>query len=161
MPNWFTCGKEITFDKTILSKTGKQIPLLPNKKFAHGHDKDGNEVNKPIEELGQQQLQGQESNKQTEGGGFTQGGGYMDTKRLRVMVEELQKKANENEELFNSIYQLCRNNATMLGELMNHFKLTEPTTAADMYLKSQKQNQQQPAEVHGWNSNTAAEQQQK
>ena len=156
MPNCFTCGKEITFDKKILSKTGKQIPLLPDKQYAHGHDKDGNEVNKPIEELGQQQLPKQDWNttstekyktppKSEEG--FTQGGGYMDTKRLRVMVEELQKKSNENEELFNSIYQLCRNNATMLGELMNHFKLTEPTTAAGLYKK-----QNNPAEVQGWNS---------
>jgi hypothetical protein len=93
MPNCFTCGKEITFDKKILSKTGKQIPLLPDKQYAHGHDKDGNEVNKPIEELGQQQLPTQQEKKDwnttstakyKEEGGFTQGGGYMDTKRLRM-----------------------------------------------------------------------------
>jgi hypothetical protein len=164
MPKCFTCDTEITFDKNILSKTGKQIPLLPNKQFAHGHDKDGNVVNKPIEELegqgggGGQAWKSHDSSKPSISTGQSQGGSYLDTKRLRVMLEELQKKVNEYEELFDSIYQLCRNNATMLGELMNHFKLTEPTTAADLY---KKQNPQEEKKVYGWNDDIPKDAQQK
>src|SRR6188508_3639637 len=48
MPNCFTCGEEITFNKSILSKTGKQIPLWPDQQSTHGHDDDGNAVRGPL-----------------------------------------------------------------------------------------------------------------
>src|SRR5688572_31585621 len=49
MANCFTCGEQITFDKNILSKTGKQIPLWPDKQDAHGHDKDtGKLIRQPL-----------------------------------------------------------------------------------------------------------------
>lgn len=44
MPMCFKCGEEITFNKNILSKTGKQIPLYPDQQSTHGHDDDGNPV---------------------------------------------------------------------------------------------------------------------
>jgi hypothetical protein len=42
VPSCFKCGEEITFNKNILSKTGKQIPLWPDQQSTHGHDEDGN-----------------------------------------------------------------------------------------------------------------------
>lgn len=40
----FTCGEEIAFDKSIVSKTGKQIPLWPDKENTHGHDENGEPI---------------------------------------------------------------------------------------------------------------------
>ena len=67
----------------------------------------------------------------------------MDTKRLRVMTEEIGKKQLEHDDILQSIYALCRNNSNMLLEIMNHFKLVEPTTAAALH-----QQQQNPDEKY-------------
>lgn len=48
MPTCYTCQEEITFDKNIRSKTGKQIPLWPDKQNAHGHDEQGNAIKQPL-----------------------------------------------------------------------------------------------------------------
>lgn len=151
MPNCYTCGEEITFDRNILSKTGKQIPLTLDKKFSHGHDEQGQPVNKPLTQQQQPNypppLERQPARIKptiatiTGGSGQSQGGSYLDTKRLRVMVEEIGKKQQEDSETINAVHALARNNSTMLSELMQHFKLVEPTTAAALAGK-----------VHGWNS---------
>ena len=46
VPNCFTCGEDITFNKAILSKTGKQIPLWPDQRNTHSHDEDGKPITK-------------------------------------------------------------------------------------------------------------------
>jgi len=48
MPNCFKCGEAITFNKNVLSKTGKQIPLWIDQQNTHGHDEDGNPTRGPL-----------------------------------------------------------------------------------------------------------------
>jgi hypothetical protein len=162
LPPCYTCGQEIVFDKSILSKTGKQIPLWPDKQNTHSHDEQGNPIRKelPTQGLNPQQtqqfnqynrltpppLEQQEQRFKPVTGGQSQGGGYMDTKRLRVMTEEIGKKQLEHDDILQSIYALCRNNSNMLLELLNHFKLVEPTTAAALH--QQQQQQQNPDEKY-------------
>ena len=146
MPNCYTCHEDIVFDKSILSKTGKQIPLWPDKLNTHTHDEDG----KPIRgELPKDKLpvrndwntistQRTKTSTESPETQSTSGGSYMDTKRLRVMVEDLNKKVNENTEVLQSCYELCKNNNNMLGEIMRSYGLTQPTTAADLYKKQQQ-----------------------
>jgi hypothetical protein len=169
----YTCGEEIAFDKNILSKTGKQIPLWPDKKSTHSHDEQGKPIRKPLpnQDLSAEQTQQfnqynrveQPYNRQIKSPttGYTastsntpsQGGGYMDTKRLRVMVEELTKQVNELEMKLESHVIIDSNRYEnqmqiiyqKLGPLMD-----STLTAAEMY--KQKQQKQQPAEVKGWNS---------
>jgi hypothetical protein len=173
LPNCYTCGEDITFDKNILSKTGKQIPLTADKKYTHGHDEQGNQTKKPLPNQGLDQQQTQEFNQynrvaqpynqeiKSPTTGYTaktsntpsQGGSYMDTKRLRVMVEELQKQVNELEQKLESHVIIDSNRYEnqmqiiyqKLGPLMD-----STLTAAEMY--KQKQQQNQKPEVQGWNS---------
>jgi hypothetical protein len=188
MPSCFTCGKDITFDKTIVSKTGKQIPLWPDKESAHGHDQDGNAIRQPLPiptnpYQGQQPAatQQQSNNRQfnttqgfspnpqatNQGGYYTttkpqeqqssSGGSYMDTKRLRVMTEELQRQANLIDEKLEACYQLDKSNNAMLGELIQLFKINDPKSAKDLYdaMQHTKQDALKPEpEIRGWNSDT-------
>jgi hypothetical protein len=170
LPNCYTCGEDITFDKNILSKTGKQIPLTADKKYTHGHDEQGNPTKKPLpnQDLSAEQTQqfNQYNRQQTQTTvkspttGYTattsntpsQGGAYMDTKRLRVMVEELQKQVNELEQKLESHVIIDSNRYEnqmqiiyqKLGPLMD-----STLTAAEMY--KQKQTEKEP-EVKGWNT---------
>lgn len=48
--NCFKCGQEIAFNKNILSKTGKQIPLWVDQQNTHGHDDQGNPTRGPLPE---------------------------------------------------------------------------------------------------------------
>lgn len=179
MANCFTCGEQITFDKNILSKTGKQIPLWPDKQDAHGHDKDtGEPIRQPLpnQNLNAQQTQQfnqynrqQPQQRQQSSSGFkttttegqSQGGSYMDTKRLRVMVEELKKQVNEIEIKLESHVIIDSNRYENQMQII-YDKLSplmdSTLTAAEMY----KLKQQQPkppsslttttGEVKGWNS---------
>ncbi len=174
MPTCYTCNEDITFDKTILSKTGKQIPLWPDKMSTHSHDEQGNPIRKPLPNQGLNQQQTEQFNQynrqptfppppplEQQGqrfkpvtGGQSQGGGYMDTKRLRVMTEEIGKKQLEHDDILQSIYALCRNNSNMLLEIMNHFKLVEPTTAAALHQQQQNPDEKykkEQDEIAKWN----------
>ena len=173
MPPCYTCHKEITFDKSILSPTGKQIPLWPDKKNTHSHDEQGNPIRKPLPNQGLDPEQTQQFNqynrhitfpapqsleKQVQRfqptGGQSQGGSYLDTKRLRVMIEEIGKKQLEHDDILQSIYALCRNNSNMLLELLNHFKLVEPTTAAALHQQQQNPDEKykkEQDEIAKWN----------
>jgi hypothetical protein len=178
LPTCYTCGEDITFNKAVLSKTGKQIPLWPDQRNTHSHDEDGKPIRKPLPNEGLNQQQTQQFNqynrqptfpappsleKQEQRfqptGGQSQGGGYMDTKRLRVMTEEIGKKQLEHDDTLQSIYALCRNNSNMLLEVMNHFKLVEPTTAAALH-QQQQQNpdekyRKEQEEIAKWNNRRA------
>ena len=171
MPNCFTCGNDITFDKTILSKTGKQIPLWPDKRNTHSHDEDGKAIRGPLPNQGLNQEQTQQFNQYNKQptappsleqqeqrfqptGGQSQGGSYMDTKRIRVMLEEIGKKQLEHDDILQSIYALCRNNSNMLLEIMNHYKLVEPTTAAALHQQQQNPDdkyRKEQEEIAQWN----------
>jgi hypothetical protein len=180
MPDCYTCGEVITFDKTILSPNGKQIPLWPDKKDAHSHDDNGKPIRKPIPNQGLNAQQTQQFNQynrvaqpynrevKSPTTGYTastsntqsQGGSYMDTKRLRVMVEDLTKQVNELEMKLESHVIIDSNRYEnqmqiiyqKLGPLMD-----STLTAAEMY--KQKQQKQNPAEVRGWNSVESGERQ--
>src|SRR5688500_7491254 len=109
MPVCYTCHEEITFDKNIKSKSGKQIPLWPDKQNAHSHDEDGNAIRQPLpfQSQGQQQQQQkpnysgsstppyQKSTAVLPSGGYSQGGATLDQKRERVMIEELKTQLRE------------------------------------------------------------------
>ncbi len=171
MPTCYTCGEDITFNKAILSKTGKQIPLWPDQRNTHSHDEDGKPIRKPLPNEGLNQQQTQQFNQynrqptfppppSSEGfkpitsGGQSQGGSYMDTKRLRVMTEEIGKKQLEHDDILQSIYALCRNNSNMLLEIMNHLKLVEPTTAAALHQQQQNPDEKyrkEQEEIAKWN----------
>ena len=171
----YTCQKEIVFDKTILSKTGKQIPLWPDKQNTHGHDEDGNAIRGPLPAgaAGQQQQPQQKSDwntistqrfkgstispeSDTQSQSSSSGGSYLDTKRLRVMVEELTRKVNEIEQKIESHVMIDSNRYEnqmqiiydKLGPLMD-----STLTAAEM-LKQKENQKQKPltGEVRGWNS---------
>lgn len=158
-----------------MSKTGKQIPLWPDKKSTHSHDDDGNPIRKPlpIQNLSQEQTQQfnqynrqqppQQQQQHQPSSGFTatgqsQGGSYMDTKRLRVMVEEMQKLINFLDEKIESCYQLAKSNNVMLGELIQYFKINDPKSAKELYDAMQNtrdealQRPSEPSKVKGWNS---------
>ena len=47
----FKCGEEISFNKNILSKTGKQIPLWPDQRNTHSHDDRGNPIRGDLPEF--------------------------------------------------------------------------------------------------------------
>ena len=149
----FTCGEVITFDDSILSKTGKKIPLWPDKQNTHGHDDDGNPIRGDLPEQAPQQQQKQQfyPPQQTTAASrapptTSQGGSYMDTKRIRVMLEEIGKKQLEQDDVIQSTYALCRNNSNMLVELMTHFKLIETTTASALHQQQKKQQEQEQSE---------------
>lgn len=194
MANCFTCGEQITFNKNILSKTGKQIPLWPDQRDAHGHDKDtGKPIRQPLPNQGLNEQQTQQFNQYNRRGGpetvpapgfestyqqqpktreqkyedisrsssgfqatgYSQGGSYMDTKRLRVMVEELQKLLNVLDEKIEACYQLAKSNNIMLGELIQYFKINDPKSAKELYeaMDNTKREALKPEpEVKGWNS---------
>jgi hypothetical protein len=204
MANCFTCGEQITFDKNILSKTGKQIPLWPDKQDAHGHDKDtGKPIRQPLPNANLSPEQTQQFNqynrddkswqtwnktqqpqqyipksleqqpqrfqqtpleqkykeRQQQIGQSTstsQGGSYLDTKRLRVLTEELAKEISTFNEKMEALYQLAKSNNAMLGELTQVFKITDPKSAAELYEVMQHTKNEalkkEPAQVHGWNS---------
>lgn len=163
MPSCFTCGKDITFDKDIRSKTGKQIPLWPDKESAHGHDEGGNAIRQPLPiPTNPYQVQPAAVPQQrpipSTGGGQSQGGSYMDTKRLRVMVEDMQKLINFLDEKIESCYQLDKSNNAMLGELIQFFKINDPKSAKELYEVMQHTKQdalkKEEPEIKGWNSVT-------
>jgi len=150
-----------------LSKTGKQIPLWPDKQNTHGHDEDGNAIRGPLPGGGQQPPQQKSDWNTTSTQRFTtstaagpdtqsqsQGGSYLVTKRLRVMVEELTKKVNELEGKIESHVMIDSNRYEnqmniiyqKLGPLMD-----STITAAEMF--KQRENKKPVAgEVRGWNS---------
>jgi hypothetical protein len=166
MPPCFKCGKDITFNKNIRSKTGKQIPLWPDERDAHGHDEQGEAIRQPLPPQQTQDYQQHQEQKSyftktqpQSTSNESQGGSYMDTKRLRVMVEELVTKTNGFEETLTALYQLEKSNNGMLGELMQLFKVTDPKPAADLYKAMQhtqqealKDDEYRPDKVKGWNS---------
>jgi len=159
-----------------LSKTGKQIPLWPDKQNTHGHDEDGNAIRGPLPTGGAVQPSQQKSDwnttsteklkspsqwstdttKQQSSSSSSSGGSYLDTKRLRVMVEELTKKVNEIEQKMESHVMIDSNRYEnqmqiiydKLGPLMD-----STLTAAEM-LKQKENQKQKPltGEVRGWNS---------
>lgn len=161
----YTCGEEIIFDKSVLSKSGKQIPLWTDKQNTHGHDDHGNPVRGPLPTAQLQQQQQQQPppqyqyttppppppNKQQQQQSSSQGGESLDTKRMKVLVEEISKKVVEMEELLNAIHQLSKNNMAALSTIMEHFKLNDPVSAAALHQKKQATTAT-TGEVHGWNS---------
>jgi hypothetical protein len=109
MPECYTCGQQIVFDKSIISKTGKPIPLWTDKKNAHGHDQNGNPIRQPIPIIGaqpstatKQQYRTSTFTTPTDIPKTSQGGSYLDLKRTRVMLEELTKDVRELKEIVNS-----------------------------------------------------------
>src|SRR5688572_12603150 len=122
MPNCFTCHQEITFDKNIRSKSGKQIPLTPDKRYAHSHDQEGNPINQPLPN--QQPQQTASYSTTSPQGGFqfksqpqqeSQGGVTLDTKRLRVMLEEQGQRLQRIEEKLEYNTQVDTNK--LIGQL--------------------------------------------
>lgn len=123
MPTCYTCKQEIAFDKEIRSVTGKQIPLWPDKKDTHGHDETGKPIRQPIplQPLQQQQQSPQQQQHNLSSSASqvkqqipqqSQGGSYLDTKRIRVMLEDLTKEVRDLKEsienkviLFSNIYE--------------------------------------------------------
>lgn len=167
MPKCFTCSEEITFDKNIRSKTGKQIPLWPDLQSAHGHDEEGKAIRQPLP-LATNPYQVQPSPSSTQrpftpssSSGQSQGGSFMDTKRLRVMTEDLQKQANLLDEKLEACYQLDKSNNTMLGELIQFFKINDPKSAKELYEVMQHTKQEalskKEPEIKGWTSDTRTE----
>jgi hypothetical protein len=175
LPNCYTCGNEIVFDKNILSKTGKQIPLWADKKNTHGHDEQGNAVRGPLPTQNlspqqtqqfnqynrQQPFQQQQQQEVKPSSGFkmgsqpSQGGSYLDTKRLRVLTEELAKEISSINEKMEALYQLAKSNNAMLGELTQVFKITDPKSAAELYKSmnhTRNEALKKEPKVHGWNS---------
>jgi hypothetical protein len=163
----YTCGQEITFDKSIVSKTGKPIPLWPDKENAHGHDDTGKPIRQPLpiptnpyqgqQPVTQQSFSSQQQQRPMTSSSSSSGGSYMDTKRLRVMTEELQRQANLIDEKLEACYQLDKSNNAMLGELIQLFKINDPKSAKDLYdaMQHTKQDALKPEpEIRGWNSDT-------
>lgn len=96
MPECFTCGEEIAFDKSIRSKTGKQIPLYADMQNTHGHDDDGNPVRGPLPQI-QFQQQPQQTTYQrrpTTTTTTTEGGATLDTKRIFQQLKEMGDRFN-------------------------------------------------------------------
>ena len=153
MPNCFKCGQEITFDKTILSKSGKQIPLWVDKQNTHSHDDSGQPIRSPLpsQQLGgggqlpQQQpiatkippLQQQPINTPS-----------LETHLLNQLsqkIEELQKQLNELKYFteqqihvfltahLGETLEVSKNSNLMLDAIVAHFKLTEPKKASELY----------------------------
>lgn len=148
MPPCYTCKQEITFDKEIRSVTGKPIPLWPDKKNAHGHDEAGNAIRQPLPpQSPQQQYQQRVTNKLAEVGGGqapSQGGSYLDTKRIRIMLEDLTKEVRDLKEsienkaiLFSNIYE------GRMNAMFNAFSDSLGTigTPASELLKQKQQRQ--------------------
>ncbi|MGZ5548363.1 MAG: hypothetical protein ACXWFZ_10480, partial [Nitrososphaeraceae archaeon] len=108
MPDCFTCGEDITFDKDIRSKTGKQIPLWPDKQNAHGHDEAGNPIRQPLPQIQQQQRQQSPSTSSYVASNYvdstksTQGGPILDTKRILQTLVELSKEVRELKQIIDS-----------------------------------------------------------
>lgn len=179
MPQCFTCGQEITFDKNIRSKTGKQIPLWIDKQNTHSHDDNGQPIRSPLP-TGQQQQQVQTTTNTTAGAGSTIGyqtksqpltqntttstNTPIDNPSLEaVLLNQLSQKLETikkvmedaiNEKL-NQIYEQANQNRIMLESLVAHHKLTEPTTADKLFKKDPNDKSfkiQQPPQVQGWNS---------
>lgn len=101
MPNCYTCQEEIIFDKNVRSKTGKQIPLWPDRKNAHGHDDQGNPIRQPLP-IGTGTIQQQkppmgsfQEITPTDIPKTSQGGLPLDTKRLLQAVVELTKEVRD------------------------------------------------------------------
>ena len=161
MPSCFTCGQDITFNKKYLSKTGKQIPLWPDEKNTHGHDESGRPIRGDLPPT--QQTQNfytpppppTESFKQTT---QSQGGSYLDTKRIRVMLEDLTKKSMEHDEIFQASYELARNQSNMLTMIMDKLGISPTMTAADLYKKqSEPQQEEEEKKIHGWDMHAPPE----
>ena len=100
----FTCDEAITFDDTILSKTGKKIPLWPDKKNTHGHDDNGEPIRGDLPET---QLQPKQqfypSSQQTRAPpSTTQGGASLDTRRTIQALTEIMAELREIKEILNS-----------------------------------------------------------
>ena len=105
MVDCFTCGEDITFDKDIRSKTGKQIPLWPDKENAHGHDEQGNPIRQPLPQTAQKQQfypQTSPAPREPQQRTTTQGGGSLDTKRTLQALMELMNEVREIKAILNS-----------------------------------------------------------
>ena len=105
----FTCGDPITFDDSVVSKTGKKIPLWLDKLNTHGHDDDGNPVRGDLPETQQQQPPHQPSNFKPfpapaaqQQPRTTQGGASLDTRRTIQALTELMTEVREIKEILNS-----------------------------------------------------------
>jgi hypothetical protein len=71
------------------------------------------------------------------------------------MVEELQKLLNFLDEKIESCYQLSKSNNTMLGELIQYFKINDPKSAKELYeaMENTKREALNPeTKIKGWNS---------
>jgi hypothetical protein len=148
MPVCYTCHEEITFDKNIKSKSGKQIPLWPDKQNAHSHDEDGNAIRQPLpfqspppQQTQQQSTWTQNAKYNTStGSGYSQGGQTLDQKRERVMIEELKTQVRElREELQTHVIidsSRYENQMKVIYEVIAPLLNTQKT-AAD-YLKEEK-----------------------
>jgi hypothetical protein len=179
MAQCFTCGESITFDRNILSKTGKQIPLWPDKQNAHGHDDFGKPTRQPLptatiappppQQQQQFRTQIQQPQQQQQQQPISQ------PSMQDILLSQISTKLDQlktfldptlNEKL-EAIYQLCKSNNDMLGAIAEeHYRLTEPKKASDLYTKMQHTKEEaldkstaEPSaigEVHGWNSTTTA-----
>ena len=163
MPNCFKCGNEITFDKTILSKSGKQIPLWIDKQNTHSHDDNGQPIRSP---LPSQQLQ--QNNYAAAAQIATQPPivnipklSDEPTSRPSLEATLLNQTSQKTEEALKQLeaikyfsesilatkieqcFELAKNSNMMLEALVGHFKLTEPKKASELYQENQ-QEQQQP-----------------
>jgi hypothetical protein len=147
MPTCYTCHEEITFDKNIKSKTGKQIPLWPDKQNAHGHDEEGNAIRQKLPFQSQQQQQQQSSNVKsishdnltpTDVPIHSQGGPALDTKRTLQAIVELTKELREfKEEIRNSVVVIdsgrYENQMKAIYDVMAPLLNTQVKTASELY----------------------------
>lgn len=97
----YTCQAEITFDKSIVSKSGKQIPLWMDKLNAHGHDEEGRPIRQPLP-AGRSFTPESSASKLNRMTTVTAGGETLDTKRLLQAVMENTKAIQELQRIIDS-----------------------------------------------------------
>jgi hypothetical protein len=156
MPRCYTCQQEIIFDKNIVSKTGKQIPLWPDKKNTHGHDEDGNATRGPLPTG-----KAFSSPTTTYPPKFdtpkdipktSEGGSTLDLKRLRVMVEDLTNYVRGLEQYLKTIDEKIEAHVIVdsnryEGQMSQMFNVWKPffntqgEAASDIWKKQQQQQQ--------------------
>ena len=157
MPECFTCGEEIAFDKNIRSKTGKQIPLYADMQNTHGHDEQGNPVRGPLPQIQFQPQTTQQTTYQRRPTTTTEGGATLDTKRIFQHLKELSQEMTEIsrtilaidqkvERIFAKIeYNTQIDTDKLIGQLqivndtITPYLRTQIKKGSDLYTEGQKQ----------------------
>lgn len=152
MPLCYTCQEEITFDKNILSKTGKQIPLWIDKRNAHGHDENGAPVRQPLPNQQQQQTTVRKSfpsaSTTTATTETTQGGSTLDTKRIFQLVKELDMRLSLVEKKLDDILEKITYNTQvdtdkLIGQLETIEQVIAPLLKTQIKKASEIHQEQQ------------------